>query len=114
MKPRQITYGEALAKATSRRMDDEEDDSLIGEAGQADRLRHEMLLKQLEAKKRARNIPVPTNDNEVKRRLRELRKPITVFGERVSGNCWISSAHESIAGTSTSRAFERRISESRC
>ena len=56
----------------------------LSESSQADKARHDELLKQLEAKKRARAITVPTNDNLVKKKLREMGEPITLFGERVS------------------------------
>eukprot|EP00466_Bigelowiella_natans_P017920 jgi/Bigna1/54244/estExt_Genewise1Plus.C_300124 len=43
--------------------------------------RADELVKQLEAKRRARSMAVPTNDYDVKRRLRQLGEPITYFGE---------------------------------
>jgi len=42
------------------------------------------LLEQLERRKRARKIAVPTDDARVKARLRELGEPITLFGERAA------------------------------
>lgn len=45
--------------------------------------KHQKLLQQLEQTKRARQIAVPTNDGEVQARLRELREPIILFGEKV-------------------------------
>ena len=42
---------------------------------------HARLLKQFEASKRARTIIVPTNTEEIKKQLRELNHPITLFGE---------------------------------
>lgn len=39
------------------------------------------LMAELEAKRRARQIPIPTADDEVKRYLRILREPICLFGE---------------------------------
>jgi U4/U6 small nuclear ribonucleoprotein PRP4 len=55
--------------------------------GGSDRLRAEnkALLDELDRKKRARTMAVPTDDNRVKARLREIGEPITLFGERVSG-----------------------------
>lgn len=47
-------------------------------------------LREMEIAKRARSVVVPTNDNLVRKRLRELGEPITLFGERVSqhtGTC---------------------------
>ena len=39
------------------------------------------LLQELERKKRARSIPVPTDNNRVVALLREYSEPITLFGE---------------------------------
>ena len=47
------------------------------------RLENKVLLDELERKKKARNLAVPTDDNRVKARLREIGEPITLFGERV-------------------------------
>jgi U4/U6 small nuclear ribonucleoprotein PRP4 len=43
--------------------------------------RRDALLKELEVKRRTRTVPVPTVDAEVKKRLRELGLPATLFGE---------------------------------
>ena len=50
-----------------------------------DRARDEnqLILDELERKKKARALAVPTDDNRVKQELRKLGKPITLFGERV-------------------------------
>lgn len=47
------------------------------------RLENQVILDELERKKKARNLAVPTDDNKVKARLREIGEPITLFGERV-------------------------------
>lgn len=39
------------------------------------------LLSELDRKKLARKIALPTNDAEIRARLRELAEPITLFGE---------------------------------
>lgn len=39
------------------------------------------LLSELDRKKLARKIALPTNDGEVRARLREIDEPITLFGE---------------------------------
>ena len=39
------------------------------------------MTKVYQLKKLARSVPIPTNDKEVKMRLRELGKPICLFGE---------------------------------
>lgn len=49
------------------------------------RIENQLLLDELDRKKLARKLAVPTDDNRVKARLRELGEPITLFGERVSG-----------------------------
>lgn len=48
------------------------------------RLENKVILDELERKKKARSLAVPTDDNRVKLRLREIGEPITLFGERVS------------------------------
>jgi hypothetical protein len=52
-------------------------------ASERARLENQVLLDELERKKRARTLAVPTDDNRVKARLREIGEPITLFGERV-------------------------------
>ena len=56
------------------------------------RLENQVILDELERKKKARNLAVPTDDNKVKARLREIGEPITLFGERVSANSWRSAS----------------------
>ncbi|KAF7308772.1 WD-REPEATS-REGION domain-containing protein [Mycena kentingensis (nom. inval.)] len=48
------------------------------------RLENQVILDELERKKKARVIAVPTDDNRVKARLREVGEPITLFGERAA------------------------------
>lgn len=40
-------------------------------------------MHKLELHRRARSIVVPTNDELVKAKLREIREPIILFGEKV-------------------------------
>jgi hypothetical protein len=47
------------------------------------RIENKVILDELERKKKARALAVPTDDNRVKARLREIGEPITLFGERV-------------------------------
>jgi hypothetical protein len=47
------------------------------------RMENKIILDELERKKKARAMAVPTDDNRVKARLREIGEPITLFGERV-------------------------------
>ncbi|KAI8974509.1 U4/U6 snRNP-specific spliceosomal protein [Trametes punicea] len=51
-------------------------------ASERARIENQAILDELERKKKARNLAVPTDDNKVKQRLRELGEPITLFGER--------------------------------
>lgn len=62
-------------------------ENLIDEGGYGDRARieNQALLDELERKKKARTMAVPTDDGRVRARLREIGEPITLFGERVSG-----------------------------
>lgn len=55
-----------------------------GAAAEFARAENQALLEELERKKRARAIAVPTDDVKVRRRLRELQEPITLFGERAA------------------------------
>ncbi|KAG6813884.1 hypothetical protein H0H92_006291 [Tricholoma furcatifolium] len=48
------------------------------------RLENQVILDELERKKKARSMAVPTDDNRVKARLREVGEPITLFGERAA------------------------------
>ncbi|KAF9266960.1 WD40 repeat-like protein [Marasmius fiardii PR-910] len=48
------------------------------------RLENKVILEELERKKKARTMAVPTDDNRVKARLREIGEPITLFGERAA------------------------------
>ncbi|EIW79361.1 WD40 repeat-like protein [Coniophora puteana RWD-64-598 SS2] len=48
------------------------------------RIENQVILDELERKKKARNMAVPTDDNRVKARLREIGEPITLFGERAA------------------------------
>lgn len=61
-------------------------DTLMDDGGYGDRARleNQALLDELERKKRARVMAVPTDDGRVRARLREIGEPITLFGERVS------------------------------
>lgn len=53
----------------------------LNEQSQEAQRQHAMVLQQYEAQKRARSIVVPTSVDEVKQKLRELGKPVTLFGE---------------------------------
>ena len=55
----------------------------LADDGQYARLENKLILDELERKKKARSLAVPTDDNKVKARLREIGEPITIFGERV-------------------------------
>ncbi|TRM57954.1 WD40-repeat-containing domain protein [Schizophyllum amplum] len=48
------------------------------------RAENQALLDELERKKKARAMAVPTDDTRVKLRLREIGEPITLFGERAA------------------------------
>jgi U4/U6 small nuclear ribonucleoprotein PRP4 len=63
-----------------------EDGSYISDRA---RLENKVILDELERKKKARSLAVPTDDNRVKARLREIGEPITLFGERVRWVLWV-------------------------
>lgn len=52
-------------------------------ASERARIENQLVLDELERKKKARTAAVPTDDGRVKARLREIGEPITLFGERV-------------------------------
>jgi U4/U6 small nuclear ribonucleoprotein PRP4 len=66
--------------------EDLQEDYEYEQTAAAERARQENqeLLEQLERRKRARKIAVPTDDGRVRARLRELGEPITLFGERAA------------------------------
>ncbi len=66
--------------------EDLQEDYEYEQTAAAERARQENqeLLEQLERRKRARKIAVPTDDARVRARLRELGEPITLFGERAA------------------------------
>jgi len=59
------------------------DYALGGSSSERARAENQALLDELEKKRKARSIAVPTDDTRVRARLRELGEPITLFGERV-------------------------------
>ena len=61
-------------------------DTLMDEGGYDYRARpdNQAMLDELERRRRARLMAVPTDDGRVRARLREIGEPITLFGERVS------------------------------
>ncbi|GAQ77709.1 U4/U6 small nuclear ribonucleoprotein PRP4 [Klebsormidium nitens] len=54
----------------------------LPEESRAAKERQEKLLKDLELARRAARLAVPTNDQAVRQRLRQLEQPITLFGEK--------------------------------
>lgn len=59
------------------------DFSMGGISSERARQENKAVLDELERKKRARTMAVPTDDGRVRARLREIGEPITLFGERV-------------------------------
>ena len=53
----------------------------LSDASAQTRERQEELLKELESRRRQRSVAVTTDDGEVRTQLRQLREPITKFGE---------------------------------
>ncbi|KAG8470053.1 hypothetical protein KFE25_006508 [Diacronema lutheri] len=53
----------------------------LSAAALAAKERHSALVAALAKRKRARELALPTNDNEVKLELRQLDEPVCVFGE---------------------------------
>lgn len=71
------------------------------------RIENQVLLDELERKKKARTMAVPTDDTKVRARLREMGEPITLFGERVRfGKLTTWCYHLYPVGCRSSRAFD--------
>ena len=62
-------------------------DYSMGEGFERQRAEAAALLQALDRKKAARTMAVPTDDKQVKARLREMGEPVTLFGEGVSHTC---------------------------
>ena len=56
---------------------------MMSEVAKEDIEAHEAMKKSLEIKRIQRNLKLPTDDEEVKARLRALHEPICYFGETV-------------------------------
>ena len=96
------TYDAAMAELTFDTLMD--DGNYLGT--ERARRENEVVLKELDRKKMARTgMAVPTDDNRVKARLREIGEPITLFGERVcapschSDAAFRTSHRQQIVGT---------------
>ena len=48
----------------------------------AARERHEAILADFESRRKARALSIPTDDGAVRKKLRELGEPMTLFGEK--------------------------------
>jgi hypothetical protein len=64
--------------------------------GERARQEAQALLDELERRRKARNMAVPTDDGRVRARLREIGEPITLFGERVRARRVIVSVNSDI------------------
>ena len=71
-----------IDKAADERDDDRMIHVLSAEA-EAAQAKHAALLQSMEEKRVKQNLRVPTDDKEVKQRLRALKEPICYFGEDV-------------------------------
>lgn len=79
------------------------------------RLENKVILDELERKKKARTMAVPTDDNRVKLRLREIGEPITLFGERVSLSTFIYSiVIKALTGRRSKRPFDLCSFSNKC
>lgn len=57
----------------------------MAQASAAVMSKQQEIMQELELRRRMKTVVVPTNDGEVRRLLRELGEPITLFGEREVG-----------------------------
>ena len=75
-----------VSKTNNKSDDDDNFNSqllIMSREAEAAQAKHEQLLKSIEEKRLKQNLRVPTDDNEVKQRLRALKEPICFFGEDV-------------------------------
>ncbi|KAJ1679429.1 hypothetical protein EV182_002078, partial [Spiromyces aspiralis] len=72
--------GVALEDLTADDLDDEQTYD-ISEASAASKESQRAMLAELERRRLARTLAVPTADSDVKAKLRELGEPICLFGE---------------------------------
>lgn len=77
----------------------------LSAATQAAAAEQAALLREMEVARRARSVRVPTNDNLVRKALREIGEPITLFGERIPGR------RERLSGLLARRAVEQSMGE---
>jgi len=77
----------------------------LSESTKAALAAQEEARKEVEIRKRARSVVVPVNDNLVRKRLRELGEPITLFGERIPGR------RERLSGLLARRAVEEAMKQ---
>lgn len=54
----------------------------FSEESKKEREKYNEVIRQMEVKRRARMMTVPTNDKDVKKKLREMGDPICLFGEK--------------------------------
>jgi len=73
------------APASSQPAQAEPEHYELTDSAVVERERQAAEFAAIELRRRARSITVPTNDTLVRRRLRELQQPITLFGERQPG-----------------------------
>ena len=79
------------------------------------RLENKVILDELERKKKARTMAVPTDDNRVKLRLREIGEPITLFGERVRFSTFIyNTVIKALIGRRSKRPFDLCSFSNKC
>ncbi|KAG6821436.1 hypothetical protein H0H93_010160 [Arthromyces matolae] len=85
-------------------------------ASERARIENKVILDELERKKKARNLAVPTDDNRVKSRLREIGEPITLFGERAADRrdrlIYVLSQINAARGDEAMQVDEESLSES--
>ena len=75
--------GEGMIKGNIHIAGQEEGDRFDLSAGsESTRQRQEALLMEFENRRRQRALAVTTDDKEVRRQLRELGEPMTLFGEK--------------------------------
>ena len=104
----------AAEKQTASEAANESEHYELTDSAVVERERQAAELAAIELRKRARSITVPTNDLLVRRRLRELQQPITLFGERQPGRrdrLAALLAKLAVEGTELGKAQEEKAEE---
>eukprot|EP00242_Pyramimonas_sp_CCMP2087_P002515 CAMPEP_0198232380 /NCGR_PEP_ID=MMETSP1445-20131203/115701_1 /TAXON_ID=36898 /ORGANISM="Pyramimonas sp., Strain CCMP2087" /LENGTH=521 /DNA_ID=CAMNT_0043913051 /DNA_START=292 /DNA_END=1857 /DNA_ORIENTATION=- len=73
---------EGVASGNIHKQSADQETLELSAASVAARERHEAILADFESRRKARALSIPTDDGAVRKKLRELGEPMTLFGEK--------------------------------